>query len=175
MHTHSNAHRSHRRGVTRTHTHISTQGASFKGTRSKTFLSCLFPGNNKEKRTKVDLKQFLVIGIAARKEEPPDAHHKRGIWRTDVAGHNNKRLLEYPDEKLPGGAMFHKRLPKLYYTSGTEDKDLHAVAIRYPSSGATFHDPGLKSAHPLTLHLLDSRLCRITAIYEISEDCFPRL
>ena len=88
-------------------------------------------------------------------------------------------------------AELNQRLPYKYYNWGEEQRDSHAVAVRYllsllctslcfgsypgffdrfPSDGShpELLDPGKRKPHPLTLFTLDRSLRRVTKIYEVS-------
>ncbi len=106
-------------------------------------------------------KQFLVIGIA------PTSEIKARIKAKMV-----KDTHEYESECLPGGTKFHCRMLNTDYKYGAEKYNSHAVAVRFPlDSTPQLCDSGLKTIWPLSLAKLNCSIHRITAIYEVAEDC----
>ena len=126
------------------------------GRRVRTSVGFFFDAQHASRRAG---RQYLLIGIA-----PTTDIKQRIKRRADIAS------AEYPPDYLPGGSKHHRRLSTRDYWYGAEQRNSHAVALRFPiNEPPQLCDSGRKKIWALTLARLDCSLHRVTGVFEVAE------
>ena len=110
-------------------------------------------------------KQFLLVGI----NSTTLLKNKINKKANSQPYHEHAGATEYDLQFMPGGGKFSSRMEAKDYKSGTEQRNSHAVAVRFPVDELPeLIDGAYRRVWPLTLSKLDQSIHRVTGIFQVS-------